>query len=84
MPQLGAFGAARVQRPSMTSVGDGLSGGSEVSDAPPPQLASAIASTPMRADARRNLGPHFMVGMLNSAPPFVPLGQREVTVLVLV
>jgi hypothetical protein len=27
---------------------------------------------------------HFMVGMTNSEPPFVPEGQREVTVLVLV
>ena len=30
------------------------------------------------------LPPHFIVGMTNSAPSLVPLGQREVTVLVLV
>src|SRR5450759_3727327 len=28
--------------------------------------------------------PHFMVGITNSAPSLVPVGQREVTVLVLV
>lgn len=27
---------------------------------------------------------HFIVGMANSAPSLMPLGQREVTVLVLV
>src|SRR5690606_15056697 len=42
---------------------------------------------PRRAPVRRGprwAGGYFIVGMTNSAPSLIPLGQREVTVLVLV
>jgi hypothetical protein len=35
-------------------------------------------------DSTARLTHHFIVGITNSAPSFTPLGQREVTVLVLV
>jgi hypothetical protein len=36
------------------------------------------------ASSKRFMGRHFIVGIENSAPSLVPLGQRDVTVLVFV
>jgi hypothetical protein len=50
----------------------------------PPAQPASISARARHAAPRIARLRYFIVGMTNSAPSFVPVGQRDVTVLVLV
>ena len=65
--------------------------GAETSMLPPVTLSvfavqpeSSTASAAVRMTGASPIPAHFIVGITNSAPSLVPVGQRDVTVLVLV
>ena len=88
MPQTGALGAASIQRPAMSIFGAGAASGVAPNETWPAQARKRQCrkSAPSRAElaASRGVVLTSSSGSTNSAPSLVPVGQREVTVLVLV
>ena len=83
-PQEGAFGTAKIQRPGIDASTGAGAGAEEPKENCSPAHPVRLRMTRTLPDVVLIVIPYFMVGITNSAPSLVPVGQREVMVLVLV